>query len=196
MLKDPERLRNQMKKISRNSITILFVLCCALPLVASASPETEVRNTVERVFEQLKSGQYGDLYDTLPSSSRARVSRDRFTSALQRTRDMYVLDRIEIGTVRISGSFAVVSTSMYGRVLRPVENEGKIVAQQYLVREDGMWKVATGDRETVRRFLDANPTFARKFPIQRPRVFIKRDGRWVDLGSLMPRKRGSEEVDK
>ena len=174
------------------SFAIAFLLASAtLPAFAAnkALDEREVRTVVERIFQQLKSGDYDSLYETLPTAQQRRISRERFTRALSRTRDMYVLDRMEIGAVRTSGDLAVVDTVMYGRVLRPVQSEGKIVAQQYLVREEGRWRVATGDQATVRRFLAANPTFARRFSLQRPRIYVRRDGRWVDVGGLrMPRR--------
>jgi hypothetical protein len=163
-------------------------LCASLPAFASvtrASDETEVRGVVQRIFEQLKAGQYGELYDALPASSRTRISRERFTEMLRRSSGMYKLDRMEVGAVRVSGDIASVDTVMYGNVERPVQAEGKIVAQQYLVREEGRWRVATGDRATVRRFLAANPGFARKFPLSEPRVYVKRDGRWVDLTNTL-----------
>ena len=166
----------------------IFFLCAGLivaPAARAASDETEVRGVVERVFQQLKSGDYNALYDVLPSNSQRRLSRERFTGMLSRTRDMYDLERIEIGRVRTSGDIATVDTVMYGHVRKPFESEAKIVAQQYLVREDGRWRVATGDRETVRRFLAANPSFAKQFPIREPRAYVKRDGRWVDVSSLM-----------
>ena len=144
----------------------------------ASSPETEVRATVEQVFQQLKTKNYDALYDTLPAASRSRLSRERFGSALRRTQDMYVLDRVEIGKVNVTGNIAAVDTVLYGNVLNA---EGKIVVQQYLVREDGKWKVATGDRATIRRFLAANPAFARKFQIREPRVFVKKDGAWVEF---------------
>lgn len=167
-----------------------FVLCtavmCANALTASAAPDdAEVRGVVNQVFQQLKSGDYGALYEVLPANSRSRISRERFTSMLERTRDMYELDRIEIGAVRTSGDIAVAETVMYGRVRRPIQSDAKIVAQQYLVREDGRWRVATGDRVTIRQFLKANPGFAKKFPIREPRAYVKRDGRWVDVTSLL-----------
>ena len=172
----------------------MIAIVCALLLtgapmraaaVSSVSDEAEARSVTQEVFSQLKSGQYGALYDRLPAASRERISRARFTSALKRTRDMYELDRLEIGAVRVSGQMAVVDTVMYGRLLRPVESEGKIVAQQYLVREEGQWRVATGDPATVRRFLAANPKFAKKFSIREPRVYMKRDGRWVDVTGML-----------
>jgi hypothetical protein len=98
---------------------------------------------------------------------------------------MYRLDRLEVGRVRVSGDHAVVDTVMYGRLLRPAQSDGKIVAQQYLVREDGRWRVATGERATIRSFLSANPKFARKFPIREPRIYMKRDGRWVDVSNIL-----------
>ena len=155
----------------------------ALPFLPS--DEAEVRGVAQRVFQQLKAGQYGELYDALPAASRSRITRERFTEALRRSGGTYRLDRMEIGAVRVSGNIAAVDTVMYGSVERPIQAEGKIVAQQYLVREDGSWRVATGDRATVRRFLAANPGFAKKFPLREPRVFVKRDGRWVDLTTAL-----------
>lgn len=152
---------------------------------ATAADETEVRSTVNRIFDQLKSGQYGALYDALPSSSRSRISRDRFVTGLQRSKNLYQLERIEIGAVRVAGNLAVVDTTMYARIAKPFDTEGKLVVQQYLVREDGGWRVATGDNATINRFLKNNPGFARKFPIKRTRAYLKQDGKWVafNLGS-------------
>ena len=102
------------------------------------------------------------------------MSRERFSSALKRAQDMYVLDRIDVGQVRVAKDIAVVDTVLYGRVVAPLSAEGKIVVQQYLVREDGKWRVATGDSGTINRFLATNPAFRAKFPIRQPRVYVNR----------------------
>lgn len=148
---------------------------------AAPSDESEVRSAVQRIFDQLKGGEYEALYDSLPFSSRSRMTRDRFVKALQNTRSMYQLERIEIGPVRVSGDLAVVDTTMYARISQPFNADGKLVVQQYLVREDGGWRVATGDRATIDRFLKSNPAFARKFPIKRTRAFVQQDGKWVEI---------------
>ena len=148
---------------------------------ARASDETDVRAVVQQVFQQLQSHDYGGVYDSLPSATRSRMSRDRFSSALKRSQDRYVLDRITIGAVRVSGNIAVADTELYGRLAKPLEAEGKIVVQQYLVREEGKWRVATGDTATIQRFLKANPTFARKFPIRQPKIYVKQNGKWVEF---------------
>jgi len=152
-----------------------------MPHSLPASDQSEVRAAVQRIFDQLKAGEYGGLYDSLPSSSRSRISRERFVAALQRSRDLYHLDRIEIGAVRVSGDIAVVVTVMYAHISKPFEGDGKLVVQQYLIKENGSWRVATGDRATTDRFLKNNPAFARKFPIKRPRAFLKQDGNWVEV---------------
>jgi hypothetical protein len=162
-------------------LVVLVALVLVSPSATHASEETDVRGTVERVFQQLKARDYGELYDSLPASSRTRMSRDRFTNALKRAQDMYVLERLDIGPVRVSRDLAVVDTVLYGRVVSPIETEGKIVVQQYLVREDGRWRVATGDTGTVKRFLASNPAFARKFPIRQPRIYVKQNNRWVEF---------------
>jgi hypothetical protein len=180
-----------MMKFKNYSILLVasaLLLVATLPargLPSPASDEAEVRGVVQTIFERLKAGQYDELYELLPAASRSRMSRERFTNALRRSSGTYRLDRLEIGAVRVSGDIAAVDTVMYGSVERPVEAEGKIVVQQYLVREEGKWRVATGDRATVQRFLAANPSFAKKFPIREPRVFVKRDGQWIDLTSTL-----------
>jgi hypothetical protein len=143
-----------------------------------ASDEGDVRTVVQRVFQQLQARDFGSVYDSLPSATRTRTSRDRFISALTRSQDRYTLDRISIGAVRVAGNLAVADTELYGRLAKPIEAEGKIAVQQYLVREDGKWRVATGDNATIQRFLKANPTFARKFPIRQPRIYMKQNGKW------------------
>jgi hypothetical protein len=109
------------------------------------------------------------------------MSRERFTNALQRAQGIYVLDRMDIGAIRVAKDIAVADTVLYGRVVRPFDTEGKIVVQQYLIREGGKWRVATGDTSTTKRFLASNPEFARRFPIKPPRIFVKQNGNWIEF---------------
>ena len=174
------------KLLILSSMLSICGLCLLTPanlrvVHAAPSDESEVRSAVQRIFDQLKDGQYEALYDSLPSSSRSRMTRDRFVKALQGTRNMYQLERIEIGPTTVSGNLAVVDTTMYAHIAQPFNADGKLVVQQYLVREDGSWRVATGDRATIDRFLKSNPGFARKFPIKRTRGFVQQDGKWVEI---------------
>jgi hypothetical protein len=175
-----------MKMLIKTKLLTLsiLVLVCSLSLNqinARPSDESEVRSAVQRIFDQLKGGQYEALYDSLPSSSRSRMNRDRFVKALQETRNMYQLQRMEIGRVSVSGNLAVVDTTMYAHIAQPFNGDGKLVVQQYLVKEDGSWRVATGDRATIDRFLKNNPAFARKFPIKRTRAYINQNGQWTEI---------------
>ncbi|MGH9904773.1 MAG: hypothetical protein ACRD8U_04205, partial [Pyrinomonadaceae bacterium] len=76
-----------------NNLRVSFLIIGAI-LVAAVAPtsgaanESEVRGTIDRVFQQLKSRDYNSLYDALPSSSRGRISRTRFTGALSRAQNM------------------------------------------------------------------------------------------------------------
>ncbi len=162
-------------------ISGFIVLAPASLMAATPSDESDVRGAVQRVFDQLKAGQYEALYDSLPSSSRSRLSRDQLVNGLKRTSNLYQLQRMEIGAVRVSGNLAVVDTVMYAHIAPPFNADGKLVVQQYLVREDGSWRMATGDRATIDRFLKSNPSFARKFPIKRPHIFTKQNGKWVEF---------------
>jgi hypothetical protein len=184
-------LKSLMK--SKRTILALVLLISSFNMLlpagstaAKPSDESDVRGAVQRIFDQLKAGQYEALYDSLPSSSRARLSRDQLVKGLQRTSNLYQLQRMEIGAVRVSGNLAVVDTVMFAHIAPPFNADGKVVVQQYLVREEGSWRVATGDRATIDRFLKSNPSFARKFPIKRPHVFVKQDGKWVEFNARGP----------
>lgn len=163
---------------------ILFAVLCLIPALVHGSAETEVRGVVEQTFQQLQSRNFGAVYDSLPASTRSRMSRSRFISALERAQGRYSLDRISIGAVRVSGNIAVADTELYGRITMPFPAEGKIVVQQYIVREEGKWRVATGDTGTIQRFLKANPAFARKFPIRRPKIFVKQGDKWIEFSGM------------
>src|ERR1043165_3048938 len=163
------------------SLAVLILATTFSATIARVSDQSDVRATVQSVFEQLKSHDYASLYDLLPGSARSRMSRERFVSALQRAQDFYQLDRMEIGTAKVMGNLAVVDTVLYGRVVTPIQAEGKIVVPQYLLREDGKWRVATGDQSTVRKFLAANPEFRRGFRIQQPRVYVKQNDKWIEF---------------
>ena len=183
---------NQRRKIilNRNKVTALLVFAALLVVSATvraasvADDGAEVRNVVERAFQQLRAGEYDGLYDVLPSTSQRRITRERFARALANARGMYELDKMDVEAVRVSGELAVVDMIIYGRVRRPFEGEGKITTRQYVVREAGRWRIAAGDRAIQQQLFSAHPDFARRFPARAPRVYLKRDGRWVDLGSL------------
>jgi hypothetical protein len=176
------RMKTQMISFKIKAILLLATaVVWFVPGSARASEESDVRAVVQQVFQQLQSRDFGSVYDSLPSSSRTRMSRDAFIRALRRSQDRYVLDRINIGAVRVAGNIAVADTELYGRVSSPFPAEGKIVVQQYVVREGGKWRVATGDNGTINKFLKANPAFARKFPIRQPKLFVKQGDKWIEF---------------
>jgi hypothetical protein len=177
---------NRFYAIARGVVLLLSVGFLFGSVTVNASEENEVRGVVQKVFQQLQARDYGSVYDSLPSSTRNRSSRERFISALTRAQNRYVLDRINIGAVRVAGNIAVADTELFGRLSQPFQAEGKIVVQQYLVREEGRWRVATGDTSTIQRFLKSNPGFAKKFPIRSPQIFMKQGGNWVPFN--LPRK--------
>jgi hypothetical protein len=169
-----------MKKYLLSIALLVLALSSSSLTVVKASDQSDVRNTVQSVFEQLKSQNYGALYDLLPGASRNRMSRDRFVSALQRAQGFYELDRLEIGAIKVAGNLAVVDTVLYGRVVNPIQAEGKIVVQQYLLREDGKWRVATGDQSSVKKFIAENPGF-KGFTIRQPRIYVRQNNKWMEF---------------
>ena len=173
------KMRKYVRNVSMAMLAIAFI--SVANTFVKASDQADVRATVQSVFEQLKSRNYEALYDSLPGASRNRMSRARFVSALQRAQDFYQLDRMDVGAIKVMGNLAVVDTVLYGRVVNPIQAEGKIVVQQYLLREDGKWRVATGDQSAVKKFLAANPGFGKGFRIRQPRIYVKQNDNWVEF---------------
>ena len=179
-----QRLKTAPKMIMNSKRIIPSLLGLILVLAASAfavpSDQTDVRAAVQGIFDHLKNGEYASLYDALPSSARARITRERLVQGLQQSKDVFQLQRIEIGAVRVSGNIAVVDTTMYAHV-NGFNADGKLVVQQYLVKEEGGWKVATGDTATINRFLQSNPAFGKRFPIRKPQAFVYQNNKWVPI---------------
>ena len=183
MINQIQKTFPKMKMITRTSAfitAILVLLITSSAALAAPSDQSDVRAAVQRIFNQLKNGEYSSLYDALPSSARSRTTRERLAQGLQRTQDTFELQKIEIGSVSVSGNLAVVDTTMYAHV-KPLNADGKLVVQQYLVREDGSWRVATGDTATINRFLQSNPAFAKRFPIRKPQAFVYQNNKWVPI---------------
>src|SRR4051812_22963334 len=101
-------------RMTKQVLKLAILVLLLTPSIAKASDQSDVRATVQNVFDQLKSHNYDSLYDLLPGSARGRMSRERFVSALQRAQDFYQLDRMDIGATKIMGNLAVVDTVLYG----------------------------------------------------------------------------------
>ena len=178
----------RMMKSRMKTKSLLMILICGLSSILAASiaaatpsDESDVRKAIQHTFDQLKNGQYAALYDSLPSATRSRLPKDRFVNGLQHSQGFFQLQRIEIGPVRVSGDIAVADTVMYAHIAKPLDGDGKLVVQQYLIREDGSWRVVTGDNATINRFLKNNPSFARRFPIKKPNAYLNQNGKWVPV---------------
>ena len=104
-----------MKRMTTYQTRLKLVLAIGLLIIGLAqttfaSEQTEVKDVVQRVFEQLRTHNYDSLYELLPNSSRSKLSRERFVSALERAQGFYQLDRLEIGSLKVQGNLAVVDT--------------------------------------------------------------------------------------
>jgi len=175
-----------IKRAGRVALAVLTIQLVGAPATqargaAQGGVEGEARAALQQAFERLRAGDYGGVYDALPTASQRRVTRARFVEALGKAREHFELNGMEIERAHVVGDLAAVDTVVYATVRKPIEAEGKIVSRQYMVREGGRWRVTTGEASTVRPLLAAHPDFAKKFPPREPRIFLKRDGRWVDM---------------
>jgi hypothetical protein len=174
--------------LARLGIIVACLLLASLFAGAQTKGRNEVRATAQKFFDLLKSQQYAALYDFLPEEVQNRMTREQLTQSLRRLDGFIVIERMEIGRIQQRGDFAVVDTTLYGRLKRPLEingqkaEAGKVAVQQYLFKEGAQWKLITADNNSRAHFLKQHPEFNRGFQLTQPQFFIKQNGRWEPLG--------------
>ncbi len=153
------------------------------------------REAVVRFFNLLKAGQYAELYDYLPNEMQQRMTREELDRSLSRVQSFLLIDRIVIGRTRQIEQTAVVETTIYGRLKRPLTvegaavSEGRVIAQQIVAKEGGRWKIVTADNRTRDLYLKEHPELKNKIPLTEPQLSIKQDGKWTPLASVLSKMR-------
>jgi hypothetical protein len=172
---------------SKVAVLLLLVALTAGPAGAAAAPTPKA--AVQSFFNLLKAKDYGALYQFLPNQLQQQISRDQLVKSLSRLDEFIIIDRMAIGRVQEQGDLAVVDTTIFGRLKRPMEirgqkiDTGRVSVQQLLVKEDGTWRVATADGSTRAAFLKRHPDFSEKFQLSRPEFATKQNGKWTRLGA-------------
>lgn len=178
--------------MNRITCTLLLVFLFSVPLlpvlpVRAQSGEKAIRATLQRYFTTLKSGQYQKLYDSLPTSFQKQTTREEIAGNLERLGQFLKVQRMEIGKIEQHGEFAVAETTIYGLLTKPLTldgtqiRQGRVTAQQYLIREGGVWKIASTSERSLRSFLKERPEVASLFQQSHTRFELFNQGTWVRL---------------
>lgn len=167
---------------------MLLLALCLVTSAPSQSKPASPRATVQSFFNLLKSQKYDALYDFLPSDLQRQMTREQLAMSLKRLDAFLVIEKLEVGRVQERNDFAVVDTTIYGRLKQPMKindeeiREGRVSVQQYLFRESGAWKLATADNRSQSFFLKRNPEFDKQFQIARPKFEFRQNGQWAAMG--------------
>lgn len=167
---------------------VIFVLMPALCGGVAFAQTKDARGAVQSFFTLLKSQKYAELYDFLPSELQKQITREQLTGSMKRLEANLAIERMEIGRVQQRGEVAVVDTTIYGNLKRPMEmngqqvKEGRVTVQQFLFKENGQWKVVTADNRSRDFFLKRNPNFKQQFQLAQPQFAFKQNGKWMPLG--------------
>ncbi len=175
---------------------IAFSASWLIPVAAQNDNQSkEARAAVNKFFLLLKSRSYPALYEFLPSDLQKQITREQLALSLMRLDSFITIERMEIGRVQARGDYAVVNTTIYGKLKKPVTvngdevSEGRVAAQQFLFRENGQWKVVTADNRTQSYFLKRNAEFGKQFQLLQPRFEFKQKDGWAPLGRPMKSER-------
>ncbi len=142
------------------------------------------RAAVEQFFALLKAQQHDKLYDQLPAQLQQQLTRAQLSASLKRLDEFLVIEKMQLGRVQEHGEFAVVDTTIYGRLKKPMKinaqeiNAGRATAQQYLRKENGQWKIITADERTRAAFLKQHPEFSQQFQLTRAGFEFKQNKQW------------------
>ena len=173
-------------------VFVAVIVFSALGLMSGAAQNDnqskDARAAVNKFFLLLKSRSYPALYEFLPSDLQRHITREQLALSLTRLDSFITIERMEVGRVQERGDFAVVNTTIYGKLKKPVTingeeiSEGRVAAQQFLFRESGQWKVVTADNRTQSYFLKRNAEFSKQFQLAQPRFEFKQKDKWMALG--------------
>lgn len=176
-------------KFVRSMLLALAVLSINVDALAQSK---DARGAVQNFFVLLKSQKYSELYNFLPSELQKQTTREQLTNSLKRLEAYLAIERMEIGRVQQRGELAVVDTTIFGSLKRAMEingqqvKEGRVSVQQYLFKENGLWKVVTADNRARDFFLKRNPNFKQQFQLTQPQFAFreggKQNGKWTPLG--------------
>jgi len=171
------------KRAVRIPVCVVCLLFSCSTVFTQSKP-TNPRAAVQTFFTLLKTQQYQMLYDYLPSQYQQQLTREQLAQSLKRLEAFIEIGKMELGRVQQKGDFAVVDTTIYGRLKQPLKlngqeiSEGRVITQQYLLKENGQWKVATADDRTRGYFLKRNPAFSKDFQLTRSQFAFKQAGKW------------------
>jgi hypothetical protein len=181
---------------SRRLLLAVPVLVCLVLSGAPAHPQgkdqpKDARAAVQTFFSLLKNQKYSSLYEFLPSQLQQQITPAQLALSLKRLDSVIIIDRMELGRAQQKGDFAVIDTTIYGRLKKPFKvngeevTEGRISVQQYLFKENNRWKIATADNRTRDFFLKNHPEFNKQFQFVLPRFEFKQNGRWAPLANAL-----------
>lgn len=166
------------------AVRLVFVGLMSAALAVSSSAASTPTAAVKAFFELLKTEKYDDLYQHLPSKLQQRITQSQFTDSVKRIGDHITLERMDIGKVQQKGNYAVVDTLVYGKLRQPVKyqgeliSEGRVHAQQILIKEGKDWKVISADDRVRAFFAREDPDFIKDFKLTPPHFEFKRGGKW------------------
>src|SRR5262249_13312989 len=103
---------------------VAVIVFSAVGLMSGAAqndnPSKDARAAVNQFFLLLKSRSYPALYEFLPSDLQRQVTREQLALSLMRLDSFITIERMEVGRVQAHGDFAVINTTIYGRLKKPV----------------------------------------------------------------------------
>lgn len=167
------------------------LICCVLAIASIAfiaqaqNKPGDARGAVQSFFSLLKAQKYAELHDFLPSQLQKQTTREQMAESLKRLDQFLTIQRMEIGRIQQRGDFAVADTMIYGNLKRTMNmngqeiKEGRVTVQQYLLKEDGRWRITPADKRSGDYFAKRNPEFKQQFQFSQPQFAIKQGGKWV-----------------
>ena len=174
-----------------NSQRILLITLLSLLLGTNnlAQSGRTPAGAVQQFFKLLKAQQHDKLYELLPAQLQQQITREQLSASLKRLDEFLVIEKLQVGRVQEKGEFAVVDTTIYGKLKKPMKigaqeiTAGRATAQQYLRKETGQWKIVTADERTRAAFLKQHPEFSQQFQLTRAQFAVQQNGQWQNFNA-------------
>ncbi|MBN2134111.1 MAG: hypothetical protein JW737_00120 [Acidobacteria bacterium] len=186
-----------MKKIS---IALLLISLLLQSVILAQKTDEELLGEVQSAYAKYSTalimGEFKTAYDCLSSSQKKTTNYKLFVEANEKMSKVTNLKASQLSSLKMKGKYAAAKAVIYLDFIPEDKDKqvlnGKIETPVYFIKENGEWKIATGEEENMKIFLKQHPDAAKLMEPFKTQVYYKQKGIWI--GFKYKQKEGSEYV--
>jgi len=154
---------------------------------ASGAAEAAIKKEFFAYWEDLRSREFESAYSRLAPVLSRTLSVAEYTRMMEAFDAAYTLESVVVKEVFRKGNTAVLETLWEGQHIHPSFPKplrARIEGQTVMVLDNGKWRIATGDQESRRRFVNDNPEILNSFRFHDDIIYFFVQDKWKSVEEI------------